>query len=209
DEDLFTSGVDVHIGLDLSQNRDLTAAVLAARHPDTGVMHLKCFAFTPIVGLRERAKQDRVPYETWVKQGHLIALPGRIISYAMVCQYLKMQLTGMRIAGLHFDRWRISQFKMDAAAEGFLQDLPEDQWYSVGQGFRDMSPRVEFFETLLLEEKLAHGDNPLLNMAAANAVVALDPAKNRKLEKAKSSARIDPMVAAVMATGGFYEKPEE
>ena len=38
-------------------------------------------------------------------------------------------------------------------------------------------------------------------MCAANAVVIKDPAGNRKLDKAKSTGRIDGMVALVMARG--------
>ena len=38
-------------------------------------------------------------------------------------------------------------------------------------------------------------------MCAANAVVHMDPAGNRKLDKAKSRGRIDGMVALTMARG--------
>jgi phage terminase large subunit-like protein len=36
-------------------------------------------------------------------------------------------------------------------------------------------------------------------MAAVNAISVSDPAGNRKLDKSRTSARIDPLVAAVMA----------
>ena len=51
------------------------------------------------------------------------------------------------------------------------------------------------------ERALRHGDNPVLNMCAANAVVTRDPAGNRKLDKAKSYSKIDGMVALTMALG--------
>jgi phage terminase large subunit-like protein len=66
-----------------------------------------------------------------------------------------------------------------------------------------MSPRVEHFESLLLQGRIRHGAHPLLNMAAANAIALKDAAGNRKLDKAKSTQRIDPLVAAVMAAGVF------
>jgi phage terminase large subunit-like protein len=37
-------------------------------------------------------------------------------------------------------------------------------------------------------------------MAASNAIVITDPAGNRKLDKSKSSQRIDPLVALAMST---------
>jgi len=36
-------------------------------------------------------------------------------------------------------------------------------------------------------------------MAAANAIAVRDPSGNRKLDKSKSTLRIDPIVASVMA----------
>jgi phage terminase large subunit-like protein len=46
-------------------------------------------------------------------------------------------------------------------------------------------------------------------MCAANAVVRPDPAGNRKLDKAKSSGRIDGMVALTMAFGVVPESEED
>ena len=60
------------------------------------------------------------------------------------------------------------------------------------------APRVE---QLVAQRALRHGDNPVLNMCAANAVVTRDPAGNRKLDKAKSYSKIDGMVALTMALG--------
>ena len=208
DDAIFRSGLEVHVGADLSQTRDLTAVVLSVEDPDTSVVTIKPYVFTPLEGLEERAKQDRAPYPQWVKEGHLIALPGRNISYDMVCEYMAAQTDGMNLATIQFDRWRIELFKKAAVSAGFAND-PKIVWKEVGQGFRDMSPRIEKFEEILLDGLLAHGNHPVMNMAAGNAVVVFDPAKNKKLEKAKSSARIDPLVAAVMSIYGAVGPEEE
>lgn len=205
---LFKSGLPVHVGADLSQSRDLTAVVLAVLDPATQKIHVLPFVFTPQEGLELRAKQDRAPYLQWHKEGHLIALPGKNINYDMVAEYMAGVCTGMNLAGVHFDRWRIDAFRSSCEKKKFASD-PSTVWSPVGQGFRDMSPRIEMFENTLIEEALCHGMHPVLNMAAANAVVVMDPAKNKKMEKAKSSARIDPMVAAVMAVYGVIGPPPE
>jgi phage terminase large subunit-like protein len=72
-----------------------------------------------------------------------------------------------------------------------------------------MSPRIEAFETYMLQEKIRHGAHPLLNMAASNAIVTRDPAGNRKIDKSKSTQKIDPLVAAVMAVGAFMNQEAE
>lgn len=62
-----------------------------------------------------------------------------------------------------------------------------------------MSPALRELETLLLGRKLRHGMHPVLTMCAANSTIQSDPAGNRKFTKAKSSGRIDGMVALAMA----------
>jgi hypothetical protein len=70
-----------------------------------------------------------------------------------------------------------------------------------GQGFRDMSPAMDTLEAELLNQRIRHGGNPILKWCAANAIAVKDPAGNRKLDKAKSTGRIDGIVALTMAMG--------
>jgi len=70
-----------------------------------------------------------------------------------------------------------------------------------GQGYKDMAPAVDKLERLVAEHKIQHGDNPIMNMCAVNAVATRDPAGNRKLDKTKASGKIDGLVALAMALG--------
>jgi len=64
-----------------------------------------------------------------------------------------------------------------------------------------MSPALDATETAFLNEQVRHGGHPVLTMCAANAVVVRDAAANRKLDKSKSTGRIDGMQALAMAFG--------
>jgi phage terminase large subunit-like protein len=77
-----------------------------------------------------------------------------------------------------------------------------------GQGYQSMSPALRDFEASLLAGRIVHGNHPVLNMCAANAVIKRDEAGNRKLDKPKSRGRIDGMVALTMAHGAAPEKVE-
>jgi phage terminase large subunit-like protein len=204
DLEVFRSGTYVSMGLDLSQRNDLTAAVLAAKDDD-GVVHLLPFVFSPTEGMAERENRDKAPYTAWVKAGQLVAVPGKVLDYEWVSEWLRLKLgeLGISPSSVQFDRWRINEMKQAAERAGFAQDA---EWCEIGQGFKDMSPRVEMFEQLLLQGKLRHGAHPLLNMSAANAIAVSDPANNRKLDKSKATQRIDPLVAAVMAVGAFTDQ---
>jgi len=205
DPEVFKSGATVGMGLDLSQKHDLTAAVLSAKDDD-GALHLLPFVFTPESGLKEREMRDRAPYSAWVRDGKLIAVPGKVLDYDWLFEYLRSALddAGITVDTIAFDRWRINEAKGAAERTGFVPR----EWQECGQGFQSMSPRMEYFEGMLLQNKIRHGGHPLLNMAAANCIAQLDPAGNKKPAKHKSTQRIDPLVAAVMAAGVFMVEPQ-
>ena len=100
------------------------------------------------------------------------------------------------LQSLGFDRWRIDVFK--SACERKNIDWPLQPF---GQGFKDMAPALDSLEAILLNNRMSHGMHPVLTMCAANAVIAKDPTGARKLDKSKTSGRIDGMVALAMAVG--------
>jgi phage terminase large subunit-like protein len=80
-----------------------------------------------------------------------------------------------------------------------------------GQGFQDMPPALDGLEAELLNGRLRHGGHPVLTWCAANAVAERNAAGERKLEKAKSTGRIDGLVALAMAmrVALTYAEPAE
>jgi phage terminase large subunit-like protein len=184
----------VYVGLDLSAKTDLTAMVMAA-HKD-GRWHVRPILWTPEKGLRDRAKRDRAPYDVWVSQGHMRTLPGASMDYGALAVEIADALADCNVAGVAFDRWRFDLLKKEFDEMGV--SLPLQPF---GQGFKDMSPALETLETLLLNERLAHGGHPVLTMCMANARVETDAAGNRKLNKARATGRIDGAVALAMAVG--------
>ena len=68
-----------------------------------------------------------------------------------------------------------------------------------GQGFRDMSPPTKELMKLVLEQRIAHGGHPVLRWMMDNVCVRSDPAGNIKMDKERSTEKIDGAVATVMA----------
>lgn len=183
----------VYVGLDLSAKNDLTAMVMVAFREK---WHVKAYFWTPSKGLHDRAKRDRQPYDVWVKQGYIRAIDGSSLDYEVLAKEISEILSECNVQQIAFDRWRIDLLKKEFDELGI--DLPLVEF---GQGFKDMSPALESLETLLLNEKMAHGNNPVLTMCVANTKVSTDPAGNRKLDKQKATGRIDGAVALAMAIG--------
>lgn len=185
-------------GLDLSSTTDLTGLVLYIEPVEAGEpWRLAPFAWLPEEGLQRKEELDRVPYLAWRTAGYLETTPGRAISKLAVIKRLVELSSFFELQLVGFDRWRIEDLRALASDNDIA--LPEMKAF--GQGYKDMSPAIEAFETALLNGEVVHPGNPVLTWCASNAVITSDAAENRKLDKEKATGRIDLMVASVMAVG--------
>jgi phage terminase large subunit-like protein len=194
DDEVFLAG-PVYGGLDLSGTTDLTALVLTARDLE-GTLHVRPYFWMPQDTVIEASKRDRAKYDVWVRQGLLRTTPGKVIDYAFVARDIGMLTADLPVAKIGFDRWRMDRMKQQLDAAGVT--LPLEPF---GQGYVSMSPALDALESDLLQERVLHGGHPVLAMCAANAVVVPDPSGNRKLDKRKSTGRIDGLQALAMASG--------
>lgn len=193
DDEAFRLG-KVYGGLDLSETTDLTAFVLVAFYQ--GRWHVRCYFWMAADLVVDRTRIDRVPYDVWAKQGLLLTTPGKSIDYEFVAAEVARLCEGLNIGAVAFDRYRMALLKPHLDRAGVTLPLQE-----FGQGYVSMSPALQSLEIELLNERICHGAHPVLTMCASNAVVVKDPAGNRKLDKAKSTGRIDGMVGLAMAIG--------
>lgn len=183
------------IGIDLSSRHDLTAMAVVGEDAD-GMLHVRIHAWVPSQGLRERSERDRAPYQAWVDAGVITLCHGATVSYVDVAEMLAAYMSTADVAAVAYDRWRIDVLQTELERLGVAAPLVPH-----GQGYRDMAPALDVLEQLVRERRILHGGNPLLRWALHGAVVAADPAGNRKLDKARASARIDALIALVMAVG--------
>jgi phage terminase large subunit-like protein len=184
-------------GLDLSSVHDLTAMVLAFEPTEKDPnWRLLPYFWLPEEGLYQKGQRDGVDYITWVNEGYLHTTPGKAINKSFVCAKIAEISSKFNLVVLGYDRWRIDDLRSIMDAEGIDVNLQD-----FGQGYKDMAPAVDEFERKLLSGIMTHNNNPCLTWCAANAIIVSDPANNRKPDKAKSTGRIDGIVAAVMAVG--------
>ena len=188
-------GRTCYAGLDLSSTTDITALALLFPPGDDGdPWELLLRFWMPEANIAKRARQDRVPYDQWVREGHIKATPGNIIDYDFIRAQVTELVEQFQIAEIAIDRWNSSQITTQLMADGMTL-VP------YGQGFKDMAQPTKDFEALVVGRRLLHGGNPVLRWMASNVAVLQDPAGNLKPDKGKSSERIDGIVAAIMALG--------
>lgn len=180
-------------GLDLSSSTDITAFVLVFPPEDEseGFTILPHF-WIPEDNVNLRVRRDHVPYDMWKKQGYLETTEGNVIHYGYIEQFIDNLGKKYNIREIAFDRWGAVQMVQNLEGLGFTV-VP------FGQGFKDMSPTTKELMKLTLEKKIAHGGHPVLRWMMDNIFIRTDPAGNIKPDKAKSTEKIDGVVATIMA----------
>ena len=184
----------VFVGIDLSARLDLSAMVIVGQVDD--VWQVVPYFWCPEVGIADRARRDRAPYDVWARQGLLRTTPGASVDYAFVAADMLEILDGLDVRAIAFDRWKIKELQRELDRLG--AELPLIEW---GQGFRDMAGALDTLEAELLNGRIAHGGHPVLTMCAANATVVKDPTGARKFCKQRATGRIDGMQALAQAMG--------
>lgn len=196
------TGKKVFGGLDLSAVSDLTALVLVSEEGD-----VECKFWLPSDGLRDKAKQDRVPYDVWAKQGVLNTTPGASIEYEYIAHELKRIFDEYDVQQINFDRFAM-KFLLPWLKKAGLSDEQVGKFSESGQGYVSMGNAIRELESRLLQRKLKHSMNPVLTMCAGNARIEMDAAGNRKFTKKKSTGRIDGLVSLAMAVDALARHEE-
>ena len=124
---------------------------------------------------------------------HLIhTTEGNVVHYGAIEQFILQLGERFNIREIAYDRWNATMMVQTLEDDGFTM-VP------FGQGYRDMSPPTKELMRLVLERKLNHGGHPVLRWNMDNAYVRTDPAGNLKIDKEKSTEKVDGAVALVMA----------
>lgn len=130
-------GKRVSIGIDLSQNRDITAK---ANIVETGAIDVEVMvegkpqivrrptydawieAWTPGDTLAVRETEDKQPYALWVREGHLQAPKGQSIRFDHVAQAVAEDSVDYEIGAIGYDRYAFRRFEDECIELGM--DLP-------------------------------------------------------------------------------------
>ena len=185
-------GRECYAGLDLASTTDIAALVLVFPSDDDPTIYdVLCYFWVPAETVLQRTRSGSVPYATWVDQGLIFATEGNVIDYRAIMATLDELAQLYDIREVAYDRWGATELIQTLQDEG-LEVVP------FGQGFVSMSPPTKSLMTMVLSERIRHGNNPVLRWMAGNMVVREDPAGNLKPDKSKSTEKIDGMVALIM-----------
>lgn len=191
-------------GLDLSSVADITAWVMVFPDADDPQRLTVVPRFwVPESRLTDPHNRYRDQYVAWERAGYLIATPGNAIEYATIKAQILRDAETYRLQSLNIDRlFQGYQLAMELADEGLAVT-------GMGMGFMSMAGPTSELERRLLDRKVHHGGNPVLRWMANNVSAKMDPAGNKKPDKATSQGKIDGIVALLLALDRAMRGGEE
>lgn len=223
------AGKSIGMGLDLSENRDITALAAAVK---TGVdannkplIDAWVEAWTPGDTLRVRVLRDKLPYDIWRDEGHIHAPPGENINYRHVAQTLAEYDAMYKIEAIAYDRFAFRRFEEDVTELGLSLPFIEHPQGGTRKGKPSeamielakqekrepeglwMPGSLRLLEDAILEKRIRLKGNPVLISAIMSAVTESDKWGNHWLSKLRSVNKIDAVVALCMAIGAISSGP--
>ena len=183
----------VAVGLDLGGSASMTAA--AAYWPDTG--RLETWGWFPgLPSLLTRGQADGVAgrYVEMADRGELAQLGEATVPVAAWVAEVMRRLEGESVAAICADRFKSAELSEAFRAAGVAAPIV---WR--GFGWKDGAEDIDRFRRAVFDGQVHAAPSLLMRAALSDAVLLRDPAGNSKLAKGRSTGRIDPAAAAVLA----------
>lgn len=216
----------VHLGLDLSRLRDITALAAVTqtgvREDGKPLFDAWIEAWTPGDTLEARALRDKLPYEVWKAKGFIHAPTGASISFRHVAQTLAEYVERYEVELVAYDRYAFKRFEEEVKEVGFTANFVEHPQGGLRKGKPTeamekaaaakkqkaeglwMPGSLRLLEEAMLEGRIRFLNNPVLISAMMSAVTEEDKWGNYWLDKLRSINKIDAAVALCMAFGAAH-----
>lgn len=230
------AGREICCGIDLSGTQDLTAVghfvetgTVVRTREDGSEIELPTYdawieAWIPGDLVADKTLADAAPYDLWVRDGHLHAVPGPRIRFDVLAAYFANLLVILFIRSLAFDRYAYARFQDELDAIGLTihqvehpqggkrRARPNEEEVATAkrQGLEPpqglwMPGSLNFIEELIIDGRVRLKRNPVLVSACMSAAIEEDAFGNRWFSKRKATQRIDPLVALTMAAGAAQQ----
>lgn len=189
-------GRECYVGIDLSTTTDLTAITCLFPPEENGEWRFFTDAWIPEDMMREREKNDRVPFIKWAREEHVHATPGGVVDYGYLAAHLKKLALDYRVKFYCGDPWHLEMLRQ------LLPVDDQEKFIQITQTMAGMSAGMHELERMFREGTVAHPANPCGRWCFGNTAVAIDGNENKKPMKNKSRGRIDMTVSLINAMAG-------
>lgn len=178
------------VGIDMSSTTDLTAATLLFEplNPD-GKWDVLFWVWLAGENLSDVCRRDKIPYDKLMANGNLI-FEGKAAIDASSVKAKLLELS---------QRYKIVHVGYDPHLADSLKSWTEFTLTAVPQQVNFVSPPTKRIREKIMKGQLRHGGDALLRSMVENSRVDSDVNGNIRLDKRKSTSRIDALAALVNA----------
>lgn len=189
-------GCTAMLGIDLSKCNDLTAMATAILNPATHIIDVYVDYYFPRDALPGHTDEELL--RKWAAEGHLHLVDGDTIDYVPIVARINEIARRVTIAGIGYDAYGsvdMATYLRTCGLGGVLFAVPQSYGYFKGPMFA--------LEKAMREHRLYINDNPINYFCFANAVVDENLQGEMKPVKRTPSAKIDGVIAMLMAMRQF------
>ena len=188
-------GADVYLGLDLSSTRDITAIGLF--FPDKKVFSHR--SFYPKDNVETYGKKNSAIYKNLSNKGELILTEGNVVNYDEIQAEIEKIAETYNLKLLVYDRWNSSQLIINLTDSG----IP---CHAIGQNFASLGPIHKELTTAFMKKEVSHQGSEMINWQRGNVILESNFAGLQKIDKRKSSNKIDTIIAIQMSYAGYLHE---
>jgi len=203
EEQLQAPELVVYGGLDLAATSDFNALALTFFNPLDGWLHQKYYFWVPGEALDKRVERYNMDFRQWVTAGYLRELPGNVIDQDQLATEIAEICAHYRVSSLAYDRYLAFNGIVQRLIAGGIKTTEQQQ------GMIHMSYPTKELERLLLSGKMTHENNPVMSWMMGNVMLYRDANDNIKIQKARSTEKVDGPVAAVMSIAEYLAENAE
>ena len=180
---------------DLASVGDTNSITLVFRCEDEKIRMLN-YIFIPEETKNKKYELDSIDFPEWVRNGDVIQFTTKSRDDEAIIMKLLEIKQKFKLKSIVFDRWQSEDIVHQ------LESIGVD-CVGFGQGYKDMSYPTKKLEEFVMNGILKHNGNPCFRWQISNIMISRDAADNIKIDKAKSSEKVDGPVSLVMALGGL------
>jgi phage terminase large subunit-like protein len=130
----------------------------------------------------------------WARNGFIELTEGDVQDYEFIRKKINDLALEYNIQSIAYDRWNASQLVIQLQDDGANLS-------PFGMGYVSQSAPTKELEKMVLKQEIVHGGNPVMRWQMQNIQLKTDPANNCKIDKGRSSEKVDGVVSTVMSIG--------
>lgn len=183
----------LYVGADLSQTTDACSVSCVWALGDRK-FYARSHSWVCEEGVKRREESNLPKYKIFAAQGDMTITPGTVNDYRQIKAYLQALRTKFNLKEIIFDQYNAIEMTAELLADGMTV-------FRQPQNHKHYTGPCKDLEIAINETRIRHDGNKLLRWALANCRLDYDAYGNCKPSRDKSTDKIDPAVALLMAFG--------